>query len=226
MEIFRGLFASKNEPSETSGDISDDKPVFQETTEARFFPVSTTDTITKFRKGRKIFRSKRRNESKNLPFVNMASFDFLTNDKDKETAKTVAYAAMSALGTTGNVVRITAFEEEYENRIVVCLGGTPIVGTDQIDRIRNSAVGRIRNIIWSVYVPPFARMKSSFDGLNRQDSWQVHNEDEQPQTLGIETSVSIYIIRKDKVSDEKLLGELASSESFRNAKRSRRDGTK
>ena len=200
-------------------EIVKEERVFRDGTAPRFFPVSTTDGTIK--RGKRVYRSKRRGSPRNVPGVNMSSFRFIEDEEDRETAKTVAYAAMSSLSKTGTVVRATAWKGEYEHRVVICLGGVPIIGTEQIDAIRNSAIGRIRNVMYSVFVPKFADMKNTHDAIPRRDSWQYQNIEQEPHALGIETSVSIYIIRSDTIPDEKIDAELASSEEFRAKKRTR-----
>jgi hypothetical protein len=151
----------------------------------------------------------------------MSSFEVIKHAEDKSTAKEVCYAALRALSRTGSVSRVSVYEMEHEYRLVMCMGGTPILGTDQIDAIRASAVGRIRTIMYSVHVPSYKDMQARFQRLRSVDSWEFQNLDEQPAALGVETSVSIYLIRTDLMTSDKskLDGELASSETRVRAKK-------
>jgi hypothetical protein len=107
------------------------------------------------------------------------------------------------------------------------MGGTPILGTDQIDVIRSAAVGRIRTIMYSVHVPHYTDMQARYQRLRSVDSWEFQNLEEQPHALGVETSVSIYLIRTDleKGEKNKFRSENASSEKrIRERKRQRGKG--
>jgi len=191
------------------GEREESEPVIRDDTEPRVFPVSTTDGATPFPK-----RNKKRNSHRSLPSINMSAFEGIKHAEDNETAKEVCHAGLRALSRTGTVIRVSVYEMEHEWRLVMCMGGTPILGTDQIDVIRSAAVGRIRTIMYSVHVPGFADMQARYQRLRSVDSWEFQNLEEQPHTLGVETSVSIYLIRTDleKGEKNKFRSEDASSE--------------
>ncbi len=184
---------------------------FLDNTSRRVFPAPANGgSLTKYWSD----RSRGSNPlNRNIPSINMSCFDFITHEEDKETSKDVCYAALTALSKTGSVIRASVYETEYEWRIVICMAGNPVLGMDQIDFIRNSAVGRIRNVLYSVHVPQFTQMQTKHNNLHRGESWEYENREEQPHALGVETSVSIYLMRRDTVPAEKLRGEDASSET-------------
>lgn len=204
-----------------------------DTNDTRYFPISiTTDNNNRVSTSspsssssygkRKFLRGKNRvSKNQKMPSINMSAFDFIHDREDKETAIEVGKTAIRALSKTGSVSRISVYESDYEYRIVVNMLGNPPLGADQIDAIRSSAIGKIRNVICSVYVPTFKNMELRYQKLDRKNSWQIQNPEEQPLTLGVETSVSIYQLRNDVVSaGEKIRREAASSEE-RVKKRSR-----
>jgi len=227
MEMLRNLYHGLGEKG--IGGKGEKESIIRKDTEPRIFPVSTTDGkdsggLGKGDLGKRELGGKGTASYRSLPSVNMSSFEVIKHAEDKAVAKEVCYAALRALSRTGTVSRVSVYESEFEYRLVMVLSGTPVLGTDQIDSIRASAVGRIRTILYSVHVPGYRDMQARFQRLRSTDSWLYQNLDEQPATLGVETSVSIYLIRTDLATSDrnKIEGELVSSEARSRSKKRRR----
>jgi hypothetical protein len=221
MELLKQYWGLGEKGETGKEEREESEPVIRDDTEPRVFPVATTDGATP------VFRKKKRREHRSLPSINMSAFECIKHAEDNETAKEVCHAALRALSRTGTVIRVSVYEMEHEWRLVMCMGGTPILGTDQIDVIRSAAVGRIRTIMYSVHVPHYTDMQARYQRLRSVDSWEFQNLEEQPHALGVETSVSIYLIRTDleKGEKNKFRSENASSEKrIRERKRQRGKG--